>query len=333
MSREKALYDELLETLAADLSELQDSAAATAELDVLNNLSERASTLDYVPPTLTEEPQIKIQRGRHPVVENVLDDPFVSNDLDLDSERKMLIITGPNMGGKSTYMRQAALITLLAHIGSYVPASAATIGIVDRIFTRMGSSDDLAGGRSTFMVEMTETANIMHNATARSLVLMDEVGRGTSTFDGLSLAWACAESLARETCAFTLFATHYFELTSLPEQISSVFNVHLTAVEHNDHIVFLHEVKEGPASQSYGLQVAQLAGVPIQVIQQAKAKLLQLEQDVTVAAQLTSPPPPVQNDMFTQPTHKAVKELKKISPDELSPRQALDIIYQLKALL
>ena len=333
LSREKALYDELLETIAADLSELQDSAAATAELDVLNNLSERASTLDYVPPTLTEEPQIKIQRGRHPVVENVLDDPFVSNDLDLDSERKMLIITGPNMGGKSTYMRQAALITLLAHIGSYVPASAATIGIVDRIFTRMGSSDDLAGGRSTFMVEMTETANIMHNATARSLVLMDEVGRGTSTFDGLSLAWACAESLARETCAFTLFATHYFELTSLPEQISSVFNVHLTAVEHNDHIVFLHEVKEGPASQSYGLQVAQLAGVPIQVIQQAKAKLLQLEQDVTVAAQLTSPPPPVQNDMFSQPLHKAVKELKKISPDELSPRQALDIIYQLKTLV
>jgi DNA mismatch repair protein MutS len=333
LSREKALYEALLETLAAELAELQDSAAAIAELDTLNNLAERASTLDYIPPTLTDEPQIRIQRGRHPVVESVLDDPFVSNDLELDSKRKMLIITGPNMGGKSTYMRQAALITLLAHIGSYVPASAATIGIVDRIFTRMGSSDDLAGGRSTFMVEMTETANIMHNATDRSLVLMDEVGRGTSTFDGLSLAWACAENLARETRAFTLFATHYFELTSLPEQAPSVFNVHLTAVEHNDHIVFLHEVKEGPASQSYGLQVAQLAGVPLQIIQQAKTKLLQLEQDVTVAAQMTTPPPPVQNDMFSAPTHKAVKELKKISPDELSPRQALDLLYTLKALV
>ncbi len=333
LSREKALYDELLETLAQELPVLQDSAAATAELDALNNLAERATTLDYVPPTLTDTPQIKIQRGRHPVVENVLDDPFVANDLDLDTDRKMLIITGPNMGGKSTYMRQAALITLLAHIGSYVPASSATIGIVDRIFTRMGSSDDLAGGRSTFMVEMTETANIMHNATERSLVLMDEVGRGTSTFDGLSLAWACAENLARETRSFTLFATHYFELTSLPEQTTSVFNVHLTAVEHNDHIVFLHEIKEGPASQSYGLQVAQLAGVPLHVIQQAKTKLLQLEQDVTVAAQLSTPPPPIQNDMFTAPTHKAVKELKKISPDELSPRQALDLIYQLKSLV
>ena len=289
--------------------------------------------MEYVPPTLTEEPQIKIQRGRHPVVESVLDDPFVANDLELDTERKMLIITGPNMGGKSTYMRQAALITLLAHIGSYVPASAATIGIVDRIFTRMGSSDDLAGGRSTFMVEMTETANIMHNATERSLVLMDEVGRGTSTFDGLSLAWACAENLARETKAFTLFATHYFELTSLPEQLGAVFNVHLTAVEHNDHIVFLHEVKEGPASQSYGLQVAQLAGVPLGVIEQAKTKLRQLEQDVTVAAQLSSPPPPVQNDMFAAPEPKAFKALKELDPDDLTPRQALDALYKLKGMI
>lgn len=333
LAREKALYEELLEIVAEDLASLQDSAAATAELDVLANLSERASTLDYVPPTLTDEPQINIQRGRHPVVENVLDDPFVANDLELDHQRKMLIITGPNMGGKSTYMRQAALITLLAHIGSYVPASDATIGIVDRIFTRMGSSDDLAGGRSTFMVEMTETANIMHNATERSLVLMDEVGRGTSTFDGLSLAWACADNLARETKAFTLFATHYFELTSLPEQASSVFNVHLTAVEHNDHIVFLHEVKEGAASQSYGLQVAQLAGVPSHVIEQAKIKLTMLEQDVPVGAQLTTEPMPVQNDMFAQPESKAVKELKKISPDDLTPKQALEALYKLKELI
>ena len=333
LSREKALYEELIETIAQALAPLQDSAAATAELDVLANLAERATTLDYVPPTLTDTPQIKIQRGRHPVVETVLTDPFVANDLELDNERKMLIITGPNMGGKSTYMRQAALITLLAHIGSYVPASAATIGIVDKIFTRMGSSDDLAGGRSTFMVEMTETANIMHNATERSLVLMDEVGRGTSTFDGLSLAWACADNLARETKAFTLFATHYFELTSLPEQTTSVFNVHLTAVEHNDHIVFLHEVQEGPASQSYGLQVAQLAGVPLAVIQQAKTKLTQLEQDVAVGAQLSAPPPPVQNDMFATPEPKAIKALKKISPDDLTPKQALEHLYELKALL
>ncbi|PIE24962.1 MAG: DNA mismatch repair protein MutS [Neptuniibacter caesariensis] len=333
LAREKSLYEALLETLAAELPPLQDSAAAIAELDVLSNLAERASTLDYVAPKLTEEPQIKIQRGRHPVVETVLDDPFVANDLELDNQRKMLIITGPNMGGKSTYMRQAALIALLAHIGSYVPASTATIGIVDKIFTRMGSSDDLAGGRSTFMVEMTETANIMHNATERSLVLMDEVGRGTSTFDGLSLAWACAENLARETKAFTLFATHYFELTSLPEQAENVFNVHLTAVEHNDHIVFLHEIKEGPASQSYGLQVAQLAGVPLQVIQQAKTKLVQLEQDVSVGAQMSAPPPPVQNDMFAVPEPKAIKELRKIDPDNLTPKQALDLVYNLKALL
>ena len=333
LSREKALYEELLEIIAADLAPLQDSAAATAELDVLTNLAERASTLDYVPPTLTEEPQIKIQRGRHPVVENVLDEPFVANDLELDNDRKMLVITGPNMGGKSTYMRQAALITLLAHIGSYVPASAATIGIVDRIFTRMGSSDDLAGGRSTFMVEMTETANIMHNATERSLVLMDEVGRGTSTFDGLSLAWACADNLARETKAFTLFATHYFELTSLPEQAPTVFNVHLTAVEHNDHIVFLHEVKEGAASQSYGLQVAQLAGVPAHVIDQAKHKLAMLEQDVAVGAQMIVPPSPMQSDLFAMPEPKAIKELKKISADDLTPKQALELIYQLKELV
>ncbi|MDF2181791.1 DNA mismatch repair protein MutS [Neptuniibacter sp. CAU 1671] len=330
LAREKALYDALLESLAEHLLALQESAIATAELDVLQNLAERAVTLDYIPPHLSEEPMLKIQRGRHPVVEAVMSEPFVANDLELDNQRRMLIITGPNMGGKSTYMRQAALITLLAHIGSYVPASAAEIGIVDRIFTRMGSSDDLAGGRSTFMVEMTETANIMHNATERSLVLMDEVGRGTSTFDGLSLAWACAEHLARETGAFTLFATHYFELTALPDQLATVFNVHLTAVEHNELIVFLHEVKEGPASQSYGLQVAQLAGVPLNVVQQAKAKLIQLEQDVSIGAQLSAPPPPVQNDMFAQPEHKAVKTIKKVNVDDLTPRQALELLYQLK---
>ncbi len=330
LTREKALYEALIEQLAEHLPALQDSAAGLSELDVLGNLAERADTLNYAAPVLTEEPQIDIQGGRHPVVEDVLDDPFVANQLKLDHSRHMLIVTGPNMGGKSTYMRQAALITLLAHIGSYVPAESATIGIVDRIFTRMGSSDDLAGGRSTFMVEMTETASILHNATDRSLVLMDEVGRGTSTFDGLSLAWSCAEFLAREAKALTLFATHYFELTSLPEQLAGVFNVHLTAVEHNDHIVFMHEVQEGPASQSYGLQVAQLAGVPQHVINQAREKLVLLEQEASTELHYPTPPPPQQNDLFSSAPHPVVKKLDKLNPDDLTPRQALEMLYQLK---
>ncbi|WP_290702980.1 DNA mismatch repair protein MutS [Amphritea sp.] len=330
LGREKVLYEALVETLAAQLADLQDSAAALAELDVLANLAERADSLDYVAPNLTEAPQILITAGRHPVVEDVLDDPFVANSLSLSPERQMLIITGPNMGGKSTYMRQAALITLLAHIGSYVPAQAATIGLVDRIFTRMGSSDDLAGGRSTFMVEMTETANILHNATEQSLVLMDEVGRGTSTFDGLSLAWSAAEYLANEVKAMTLFATHYFELTVLPELCQGVFNVHLTAMEHQDHIVFMHEVQEGPASQSYGLQVAQLAGVPEHVILRARQKLVQLEEDTGQTEQRRQPPP-VQDDLFVAPKpHPALEQLKALEPDNLTPRQALELIYSLK---
>ncbi len=344
LAREKQLYDELLELLAAELAPLQESAAALAELDVLNTLAERALSLDYQRPQLVDESCLKITQGRHPVVEAVLDGPFVANDLVLDSERHMLVITGPNMGGKSTYMRQAALITLLAHIGSYVPAASACIGIVDRIFTRMGSSDDLAGGRSTFMVEMTETANILHNASDRSLVLMDEVGRGTSTFDGLSLAWSCAEFLAREVKAFTLFATHYFELTSLPERERGVANVHLTAVEHNDHIVFMHEVQEGPASQSYGLQVAQLAGIPADVIRNARDKLVLLEQDsrdqsekVTRNPEPVSAKPleePMQTDLFVsyQPS-AAERQLRELDPDELTPKQALEQLYALKALL
>ncbi|UTW02913.1 DNA mismatch repair protein MutS [Amphritea atlantica] len=330
LGREKALYEALVETLAEQLAQLQDSAAALAELDVLCNLAERADSLDYVVPTLTDEPQVQITGGRHPVVEDVLDDPFVANSLNLSPERQMLIITGPNMGGKSTYMRQAALITLLAHIGSYVPAQSATIGLVDRIFTRMGSSDDLAGGRSTFMVEMTETANILHNATEQSLVLMDEVGRGTSTFDGLSLAWSAAEYLANEVKAMTLFATHYFELTVLPELCQGVFNVHLTAIEHQDHIVFMHEVQEGPASQSYGLQVAQLAGVPGNVISRARQKLIQLEEDAGQTEQRRQPPP-VQDDLFVAPRpHPALVQLQALEPDNLSPREALELIYSLK---
>ena len=334
LAREKALYEQLLDILAQHLPPLQDSAAATAELDVLNNLAERADLLNYVAPTLTEEPQVMIEAGRHPVVESVLSEPFVPNNLKLDPERRMLVITGPNMGGKSTYMRQAALITLLAHVGSYVPAEQATIGMVDRIFTRMGSSDDLAGGRSTFMVEMTETANILNNATEQSLVLMDEVGRGTSTFDGLSLAWAAADYLARRVKAFTLFATHYFELTSLPELQDTVFNVHLTAVEHNDHIVFMHEVQEGPASQSYGLQVAQLAGVPQGVIKEARQKLVLLEKGASEEKAATPQADnsfPAQPDLFFQPEpHPVIEQLDALDPDNLTPRQALEALYALK---
>ena len=339
LSREKALYDEILETLAEQLIPLKNSAEALSELDLLRNLAERATSLEYHRPNLVDSAQIEIYGGRHPVVEQVLDTPFVANDTQLNHEQRMLVITGPNMGGKSTYMRQIALITLLAQIGSYVPASSATIGVTDQIFTRMGSSDDLAGGRSTFMVEMTETANILHNATERSLVLMDEVGRGTSTFDGLSLAWSAAEYLAERSQSLTLFATHYFELTQLADLISEVENVHLTAVEHNDHIVFMHEVQSGPASQSYGLQVAQLAGVPKSVIQKAKTKLIQLEEEsqasphrpATVHKEKVEQP--LQSDLFIAPVpSESDQRLEKINPDELTPREALDILYELKAL-
>jgi len=343
LSREKALYETLVESLAEQLAQLQDTAAAISELDVLANLAERAVTQRYVCPELQESGGIDITQGRHPVVEAVIEDPFVANDIRFDEQRKMLVITGPNMGGKSTYMRQAAHIALLAHIGSYVPADSAKMGVIDRIFTRMGSSDDVAGGRSTFMVEMTETANILHHATEHSLVLMDEVGRGTSTFDGLSLAWASAEYLAKHTQAYTLFATHYFEMTQLVENSPNVANVHLTATEHNDHIVFLHHVEEGPASQSYGLQVAKLAGVPLEVIQQAKQKLTMLEtsnidsHSVKESSVSTAPQAPavLQGDMFAAPAEPSEIELTlgELEPDDLSPRQALALLYELKQKL
>lgn len=334
LAREKALYEELIETLNQHLIPLQDSAAAVAELDVLCNLAERAATLDLTAPTLTPEPGLSIRGGRHLVVEQVLDGPFVPNDLEFSRDRHMLIVTGPNMGGKSTYMRQAALITLLAHVGSFVPAESATIGMVDRIFTRIGSSDDLAGGRSTFMVEMTETANILHNATERSLVLMDEIGRGTSTFDGLALAWACAQHLAENLRAFTLFATHYFELTQLPDALPGVANVHLNATEHKDSIVFLHKVQEGPASKSYGIQVARLAGIPATVLQRAQVQLKNLESG---NAHTLNPPAaanssPMQASLFDTAEHPIVTELEGIDPDELTPRQALELLYRLKSL-
>ncbi len=334
LAREKMLYDELLERLIGHLGPLQDSAAALAELDVLSNLAERALTLDLNRPHFVDEPCMRINQGRHPVVEQVLTTPFVANDLSLDDSTRMLIITGPNMGGKSTYMRQTALIVLLAHIGSFVPAASCELSLVDRIFTRIGSSDDLAGGRSTFMVEMSETANILHNATERSLVLMDEVGRGTSTFDGLSLAWAAAEHLARLR-AYTLFATHYFELTVLPESEPIVANVHLNATEHNERIVFLHHVLPGPASQSYGLAVAQLAGVPGDVIVRAKEHLARLETTALPHEQPRSEPGkpsvPMQSDLFASAPHPVIEELGRINPDDLTPRRALELLYTLKA--
>jgi DNA mismatch repair protein MutS len=277
LALEKELYEQLLGLLAAELAGLKRMAEALALADVLANLAERAVSLRYVQPELTDEPGLRIRAGRHPVVERMLEDPFVPNDLELTDGRRMLVITGPNMGGKSTYMRQAALILVLASIGSFVPAEAAVIGPFDRIFTRIGASDDLAGGRSTFMVEMTEAAVILNSATDRSLVLMDEIGRGTSTYDGLSLAYACASHIARKIRAFTLFATHYFELTDLAGEIAEVGNVHLDATEHGEGIVFLHAVKPGPASKSYGLQVARKAGVPREVIAAAQEYLGQLE--------------------------------------------------------
>ena len=334
LSREKALYEDLLERLNEDLAALQDTAAAVSEIDVLANLAERADTLRLCRPAFCEDPVFEVSDGRHLVVEQVLEEPFIANSTLLNERRRMLLITGPNMGGKSTYMRQNAVIALLAHIGSYVPATIARLAPLDRIFTRIGSSDDLASGRSTFMVEMTETANILHNATPRSLVLMDEVGRGTSTFDGLSLAWAAAVELARSVRAFTLFATHYFELTSLPQQCPTMANVHLDATEHKDHVVFLHNIQEGPANRSFGLQVAKLAGIPNPVLDAARAKLAELERgEHPPAARAAQTPPPAQVDLFSNPTNPAVKALEALDIDGLTPREALQKLYDLKSLL
>ncbi len=346
LSREKALYDALLEELATELTRLIASAEALAELDVLNCFAELAVNLEYCEPELSDEPGITIEGGRHPVVEKVTSDTFVANDLCLNLTQKMLIITGPNMGGKSTYMRQTALIVLLALCGSHVPAATVKIGPIDRIFTRIGSSDDLAGGRSTFMVEMTETANILHNATKDSLVLMDEIGRGTSTFDGLSLAWAASVYIAEQVKAYTLFATHYFELTILPETFETIVNVHLDAIEHDNGIVFLHAVKAGPANQSYGLQVAQLAGIPRAVIEKAREKLQQLENETpaqpsatpagTASSSLSPSAPlgaldsPFQSEMFATAPHPAVDFLQRLEVDDITAKEALKILYELK---
>ncbi|HGF7508312.1 DNA mismatch repair protein MutS [Vibrio cholerae] len=335
LALEKQLWEELFDLLLPHLEQLQQLAASVAQLDVLQNLAERAENLEYCRPTLVQEAGIHIQGGRHPVVERVMNEPFIANPIELNPQRRMLIITGPNMGGKSTYMRQTALIALMAHIGSYVPAESASIGPLDRIFTRIGASDDLASGRSTFMVEMTETANILHNATRNSLVLMDEIGRGTSTYDGLSLAWASAEWLAKEIGAMTLFATHYFELTELPNVLPHLANVHLDAVEHGDSIAFMHAVQEGAASKSYGLAVAGLAGVPKPVIKNARAKLQQLELLSSQPAETRKPSRvDIANQLSLIPEPSAVEQaLAGIDPDQLTPRQALDMLYQLKKLL
>jgi DNA mismatch repair protein MutS len=330
LAREKHLYDELLELLVGELKLLQELGDAISELDVINTLAERSVTLQLVRPVLTDEAALNIEQGRHLVVEQTMDGTFIANDLDLGGETQLLIITGPNMGGKSTYMRQCAIITLLAHIGCFVPARSASIGAIDRIFTRIGSSDDLASGRSTFMVEMTETALILNNATPHSLVLLDEIGRGTSTFDGLSLAWAVANSIATDIGALTLFATHYFELTTLPDNLAQTRNVHLAAREFGEDIIFMYSVNDGPASQSYGLQVAKLAGVPQAVIRTAQEKLRQLEEN-----EVRMEGHPTQADLFVaapaEPDELRVR-LQDLDVDSLSPRDALDLVYELHRL-
>jgi DNA mismatch repair protein MutS len=351
LARERQIYDIVLTQLTDRLGELQATAQALASLDTLSALAERAAEHAWTEPKLVGETCLEIRGGRHPVVEHFIDGPFVPNDLLLDASRRMLIVTGPNMGGKSTYMRQGALIALLAHVGSFVPAEKCVLGPLDRIFTRIGAGDDLAGGRSTFMVEMTEAANILNNATDKSLILMDEIGRGTSTFDGLSLAWAVARHIARVNRSFTLFATHYFELTSLANEVDGCANVHLDATEHRDGIVFLHAVKEGPASRSYGLAVAQLAGVPREVVAAAREYLAALEKggsahDATAhnprsRGRTTAPHSPQAQLPLEPPTPpppdprllELEAALRAVSTDDLSPRAALDLVYKLRALL
>lgn len=329
LAREKALYEQVLTRLIPFIAMLQRNANAVASVDVLCCYAERAVSLQYVQPVFVQGSGLQIEAGRHPVVE-ALTQPFVSNDVVLNPFRQLLLITGPNMGGKSTFMRQTALIVLMAYCGCYVPATVAKIGEIDRIYTRIGASDDLAGGRSTFMVEMTETANILHNATNQSLVLLDEIGRGTSTFDGLSLAWAVAKHLLEKNQSLTLFATHYFELTQIVDAFKQAANVHLDAAEHGSGIVFLHKVEEGAANQSYGIQVAQLAGIPQSVVAAARRKLMQLEKQQQAEHQA---------DLFVAsaapaaaPLHPVLSALETIQPDDLTPKQALEWLYQLKGL-
>lgn len=333
LMRERALYEGILDYLGERLVSLKQSAAAIAEIDILANLAERADVLGWNAPQLSDVPQIRVGRGRHPVVERVRSDAFEPNDLALDDARRMLIITGPNMGGKSTYMRQNALIVLLAHIGSFVPAQSAVIGPIDRIFTRIGAGDDLSRGQSTFMVEMSETANILHNATKYSLVLMDEIGRGTSTYDGLALARACAVRLATKNCAYTLFATHYFELTDLASQLPGVANVHLDAIEYGEELVFMHAVKDGPANRSFGLHVAAIAGLPKQVIEDARGFLAALESSrASLRVETPTQNASEQLGLFAARPSPLDDAMHDVDPDALTPREALDVLYRLKKL-
>ena len=327
LAREKTLYEAVLTRIGSDLSVLQRCAAAIAEIDVLGSFAERADALNLNQPDFDDSPGITIRSGRHLIVEQHQASAFIANDLELNDDRTLLIITGPNMGGKSTYMRQTALIAVLAHIGSFVPAQCARFGPIDRIFTRIGASDNLAGGQSTFMVEMTETANILNNATRNSLVLMDEIGRGTCTYDGLALAWACALFLARSVKANTLFATHYLELTDIPQFVANAANVHVEVVEHGERIIFMHTVKPGPANRSYGLQVARLAGVPEPILDQARNRLRESGQMRSGA--IDEQPQP---DLFQQP-HPVLELLSDLDPDGLTPKQALELLYKLKKLV
>ena len=328
LARERLLYDGLLQEVAGHTRPLQEAAAALAEIDVLACFAERAETLGYAAPDFEDAPVVCIEQGRHPVVEQRLTEPFVANDLALSADRRMLVITGPNMGGKSTYMRQAALIAVLAHCGSFVPAARAVFGPIDRVFTRIGAHDSLGRGHSTFMLEMTETAWILRNATSSSLVLIDEIGRGTSTFDGMSIAWAAAEYLATVNRSFTLFATHYFELTALAQEHDGIANVRMDAVEHAEQVVFLHAVREGPANQSFGIAVALLAGVPRPVINQARARLASL-----TAGQFPLPAGPQATLPLREPESPALALLRTVDPDALSPREALHLLYRLRELL
>jgi DNA mismatch repair protein MutS len=327
LSREKYLYEMVLERITVELASLQLTATAIAEIDVLANYAERAESLDLNPPDFSTEDEIVIEGGRHLIVEQNQISSFIANDLSLNPTRCMLVITGPNMGGKSTYMRQAALISILAHTGSYVPADKARFGCMDRIFTRIGASDNLSKGQSTFMVEMTETANILNNATSNSLVLMDEIGRGTSTYDGLALAWACASYLVTKIKAYTLFATHYFEMTALPVKYDNTANVHVDVIEHGDKLIFMHKVKEGAANRSYGIQVAQLAGVPGTIIESAKKRLQEIETSTTEILDEND-----QEDMFIS-KHPVIEALEKINPDDMTPKQALEYLYKIDLLL
>lgn len=322
LAREKWLYDNLLTEIQKSLVELTQRAQALAQLDVLATLAERAHSLNWHCPQLVNQPGITINAGRHPVIEHLLQERFIANDLHLTPDDNILLITGPNMGGKSTYMRQTALIVLLAHIGSFVPATTALLGPIDRIFTRIGASDDLASGRSTFMVEMTETAQILRQATQNSLVLIDEIGRGTSTYDGMALAYASCAYLASQIKAYTLFSTHYFELTDLPRELPCIRNVHLQACVETGKIIFLYRVEAGPANRSYGLEVAELAGIPANVLKMAHAHLNHIQkpkEPIKVAPPIT-----------LQPNSFIMRELAKIDPDQLNPREALDLIYKLK---